>query len=186
MSTSFILAATATTADAGGGAAQEIARTFGWTPQLFFSQVVVFLIVAFMLKKFAFKPMLAMLEQRRATIEQGLKHAEQMKQELANAQVKAQELLGQAGQQATKIVEEARAAAGVVAEQERQRAITDAQNILAKAHDAGEAELSRLKGELRKEFGRLVVQAAARSTGDVLSGDQKNRLAEDAVRQLAA
>jgi len=57
---------------------------------------------------------------------------------------------------------------------------------LAKAREAGDAELARLKGELRKEFGRLVVQAAARSTGGILTSDQQNQLADTAVRQLAA
>lgn len=95
-------------------------------------------------------------------------------------------MIGEAGQKAAKIIEEARAAAGVVAEQERQRAIADAQNILAKAREAGDAEVARLKGELRQEFGRLVVAAADRSTGQVLTADQKGRLADEAVRQLTA
>ena len=166
--------------------ARETGEQFGFNTPLFISQAVSFLIVAFLLHRFAYKPILGQLEERRQKIADGLANAEKSGRELANAQAKAQEVIGQAGQQAAKIIEEARAAAGVVAEQERQKAIADAQNILAKAKDAGEAELVRLKGELRREFGRLVVQAAARSTGDILSGDQKNRLADDAVRQLAA
>jgi len=39
---------------------------------------------------------------------------------------------------------------------------------------------------LRKEFGRLVVQVASQSTGSILTQDQKGRIAEDAVKQLAA
>lgn len=176
-------------AAADGGIMDSVRATgeeFGFNWPLFISQCVSFVIVAFLLHRFAYKPILAQLELRRQKIAEGLANADKAGRELANAQAKAQEVIGQAGQQAAKIIEEARAAAGVVAEQERQKAIADAQNILAKAHEAGEAEVVRLKGELRKEFGRLVVQAAARSTGDVLSTDQKGRVAEDAVRQLAA
>jgi len=61
-----------------------------------------------------------------------------------------------------------------------------ADTLLALARQANDAELARMKGELRQEFGRLVVAAASRSTGEVLSADQKGRLADDAVRQLAA
>ena len=112
--------------------------------------------------------------------------AEKTRVELTNAQSKVQEILGQAGAQANKIIEEARQAASRVGEQERQKAIADAQQILVKAREAGDAELARIKSELRKEFGRLVVQAASRSTGDILTGDQHIQLADTAARQLAA
>ncbi|MBM3871559.1 MAG: F0F1 ATP synthase subunit B, partial [Verrucomicrobia bacterium] len=145
-----------------------------------------FIIVALALKKFAYGPILEMLEQRRTRIAESLANADKIKAELANAQAKTQELIGQASQQATKIIEEARAAAAKVAEAERQKAIADAASIIAKAKQANDAELARMKGELRQEFGRLVVAAASRATGDILNADQKGRLADNAVRQLAA
>lgn len=173
-------------AAAGDNPVKGIAETFGWHPQLFLSQVVLFVLLALILKKFAYAPLLAMLAKRQQQISESIENAEKTRKELASAQVKAQELITQASLQANKIIEEARAAAGVVGEQERQRAVAAAQNIVAKAHEAGAAELAHLKTELRKEFGRLVVQAAARSTGDVLSADQKNRIADESVRQLSA
>lgn len=166
--------------------ARQTGEQFGFNTPLFLSQCVSFVIVAFLLHRFAYRPILAQLELRRQKIAEGLANAEKAARELANAQSKAQEVIGEAGQKAAKIIEEARAAAGVVAEQERQRAIADAQNILAKAREAGDAEVARLKGELRQEFGRLVVAAADRSTGQVLTADQKGRLADEAVRQLTA
>jgi F-type H+-transporting ATPase subunit b len=183
-----ILAAAAAEAaqPAGDNPFQAVAKQFGWEPQLFISQLVLFVLVAAVLAKFAYKPLLAMLEMRRQQIAESLQNAEKTRQELANAQAKAQEILAQAGAQANKIIEETRAAAAKIGEQERQKAVAESQQILAKAHEAGEAELARLKGELRKEFGRLVVQAAAQSTGNILTPDQKGRLAEDAVKQLAA
>lgn len=181
-----MLAAAAPAAHGDQSIPQQIAETFGWNATLFFSQVISFLLVAFLLQKFAYKPILAALEQRRQQIADGLAAAEKSKAELAKAQAKAQEVIAQAGTQANKIIEEARAAAASVGEQERQKAVADAQSILAKAREAGDAELVRLKGELRKEFARLVVQAASRSTGDLLTSDQKTRLADDAVRQLSA
>ena len=143
-------------------------------------------LLAIILKKFAYAPLLAMLEKRKSQIAESIENAEKTRKELANAQAKSQELIGQAGQQAQKIIEEARAAAAKIAEIERQKAIADAASIIAKAKQSNDAELARMKGELRQEFGRLVVAAASRSTGDILSADQKGRLADDAVRQLAA
>ncbi len=169
-----------------GNPVAEIARQFGVTWQLLISQIILFAIVAFALKKFAYGPILEMLEQRRTRIAESLANADRIKTELANAQAKVQEILGQAGTQAQKIIEESRTAAARVSEVERQKAIADAASIIAKAKESNDAELARMKGELRQEFGRLVVAAAGRATGDILNADQKGRLADDAVRQLAA
>jgi len=164
----------------------QIAETFGWNPTLFFSQLISFLLVAFLLHKFAYQPILQVLAERRQKIAEGIASAEKARAELATTHAKIQELLGQAGQQATKIIEEARAAAARVGELETQKAIAAANDIIAKAKVANESELVRMKGELRKEFGRLVVTAAGRASGKILTAEDQNRLAEEANRQLAA
>jgi len=168
------------------GVVQKIVETFGWNPTLFFSQVVSFCVVAFLLHRFAYKPILTVLEERRQKIAESLANAEKIKQELANAQVKAQEILSQASAQANKAIEEARAAAAKVQETETQKAIATASDIIAKAKQASEAELVRMKLELRKEVGRLVVATSAKVTGNILTAEQQTRLAEDTNKQLAA
>ena len=164
----------------------DIANQFGVTWQLLISQIVLFIIVAVALKKFAFGPLQKVLEDRRAKIADGLAAAEKSRAELANAQVKAQELLNQSSAQANKIIEEARAAAAKLAEVETQKAIAAANDIIAKAKVASEAELARMKAELRKEVGRLVVATTAKVTGKILTTDDQTRLAEETNRQLAA
>jgi len=166
--------------------AEQIALEFNFNKQLFSMHFVGFAIVAFALHRWAYTPILKMLDERRNRIAESMANADKIKAELSRAEAKAQEIVRQAGAQANKIIEEARAAALAVGEQERQKAVADAQNILAKAREAGDAELARLKGELRKEFGRLVVEAAARTTGDLLTPDQKGRIADESIRQLSA
>jgi len=168
------------------GMVEKIAQTFGWNPTLFFSQVVSFCIVAFLLHRFAYKPILTVLEERRQKIAEGLANAEKIKQELANAQAKAQEIMSQASAQANKAIEEARAAAAKVQEAETQKAIAAANDIIAKAKQASEAELIRMKAELRKEVGRLVVATSAKVTGGILTAEQQGRLAEETNKQHAA
>ena len=67
-----------------------------------------------------------------------------------------------------------------------QKAIATANEIVAKARQASEAELVRMKAELRKEVGRLVVATSAKVTGNILTPEQQNRLAEDTAKQLAS
>jgi F-type H+-transporting ATPase subunit b len=148
--------------------------------------VVSFCIVAFALHRWAYKPILTVLEERRHKIAEGLANAEKIKQELASAQAKAQEILNQAGAQGAKMIEDARAAAAKVQEVETQKAIAAANDIVAKARQASEAELARMKAELRREVGRLVVSTTAKVTGKVLSPEDQQRLTEETNRQLAA
>lgn len=166
--------------------AVQVARQFGWEPRLFISQLVLFVIVALVLTKFAYKPLLAMLDMRKKQIVESLENAEKTRQELANAQAKAQEILTQASVQANKAIEEARAAAAKVQEQETQKAVAMANDIIVKARQASEAELVRMKAELRKEVGRLVVATSAKVTGGILTAEQQSRLAEETNKQLAA
>ena len=171
---------------AGDNPVAQIADKFGWEPRLFLSQLFLFVVVAIFLGKFAYKPLLAMLEERRRHIVESLENAEKIKQELANAQAKSQEIVNQAGVQANKMIEEARVAAAKVLETESQKAIATASQIIAKAKEASEAELARMKAELRREVGRLVVDTTAKVTGKVLTSDDQQRLAEETNKQLAA
>ncbi|MEQ2006273.1 MAG: ATP synthase F0 subunit B, partial [Limisphaerales bacterium] len=132
-----------------GNPIADIAHQFGVNWQLLISQIILFGIVAFALKKFAYGPILEMLDVRRTRIAESLANADKIKIELAKAQATAQEVIGQASAQAQKIIEESRAAAARVAEVERQKAIADAANIIAKAKESNDAELARMKGELR-------------------------------------
>ena len=169
-----------------GETVKETLQTFGVDWPHFIAQCISFLIVAGGLYKWAYKPVLAVLLARRQRIEQGLKDADQTKKELANAQTKAQEILNQASAQAAKMIEEARAAAARVQEQETQKAVAAAQDIVEKARQAAEAEHARMLTELRREVGRLVVSTTSKVTGKVLTPDDQNRLTEETNRQLAA
>ncbi len=169
-----------------GGMARDTATRFGVDWAHFIAQCLSFGIVAFLLYRFAYQPILAVLAERRQRIAEGQANAEKIKQELAHAQSKAQEIIGEAGQQATRLIEEARAAAAKVQEQEAQKAIATAQAIVDKARQATEAEHARMLAELRREVGRLVVATTAKVTGKILTLEDQQRLAEETNRELAA
>ncbi len=165
---------------------KDTAQRFGVDWPHFVAQVISFCIVAGLLYKFAYQPILKVLEERRGKIAESLANAEKIKQELANAQAKAQEVLNSANAQGNKLIEEARVSAAKVLEVESQKAIATANDIVTKARQASEAELMRMKAELRKEVGRLVVATSAKVTGGILTAEQQNRLAEDTTKQLAS
>jgi F-type H+-transporting ATPase subunit b len=169
----------------GSGPIERIVTTFGvnW-PQLL-AQVVSFCIVCAILYRFAYRRVLEMLEVRRQQIAQGLAHAEQIKAELARTEAQRQEVMAQAHAQASKFIEEARAAAARVREQETEKAIAAAEEIVSKAHEAAVQEHDRMLAELKREVGRLVVQAATTVTGKILTSEDQRRLAEETAKQVA-
>lgn len=173
-------------AAASEGPIAGIAKQFGVTWQLLISQIILFVIVALALKKFAYAPLLKVLEERRQRISESLANAEKIKQELASAQAKAQEILTGANAQANKFLEEARAAAVKVQEAESQKAIAQAEQIITKSRQAAEADYARMLAELRAEVGRLVVETTAKVTGKILTVEDQKRLAEETNKQLAA
>ena len=159
---------------------------FGVDWQHFVAQCISFAIVAFLLQRYAFKPILTMLDERKQRIKESLDNAEKIKRELANTQTRTHEIMVQAGQEAARMIAEARAAAARVQEQETQKAIAAAQAIVDKARQAAQAEHARMLADLRREVGRLVVDTTAKVTGKVLTLDDQKRLAEETSRELAA
>jgi F-type H+-transporting ATPase subunit b len=166
--------------------ASDTAQTFGLDWPHFIAQVISFSLVAFLLIKFAYKPILTVLEERRQRIADGLANADKIKQELARTEAMQREVLDKANVQATKLIEEARAAAARVQEQETQKAIAQAEQIIAKAREATAIERNRMLTDLRREVGTLVVHTASQVIGKVLTPEDQQRLSEEARRQLAA
>ena len=168
-----------------GGPIQEIARTFGVDWPHLIAQIISFSIVCVLLYLFAYKPVLRMLAQRRQLIAQGLANSEQIKAELAKTESQRQTVIAQANVEADHLGEEARAAAARLREQETQKAIAAAEQIMAKAREAAASDRTRMLAQLKREVGRLVVQTTAAITGKVLTTDDQRRLAEETARELA-
>src|SRR3954452_518283 len=165
--------------------ARETAETFGFDWKIFFSQVISFIIVALVLKRFAYKPILAVLEERRQRIQEGLLNAEKIKQQLAEAEQRYAEILAKANAQAQKMIDEARESAAHVAERKQQEAVAAAEQIMTKAHEAAALEHERTMAQLKRELGRLVVDTTAKVTGKVLTNDDQRRLQEEASRHMS-
>jgi len=127
-----------------------------------------------------------MLEERRRRIEEGQLNAEKIKKQLAEAQTKYEEILAKANADSQKLLEEVRASGDRLAEQKRQEAITAAEQITLKAQEAMALERDKSMAEMKRELGRLVVDATSRVTGKVLSPQDHEKINEETARQIAA
>jgi len=167
-----------------GGQIEDIARTFGVDWPHLLAQTISFCIVCILLYRFAYRPILRMLEERRQLIAQGLANSEKIKAELARTEAQRQEVMVKANAQATQFIDEARTVAARLQAQETQKAIAAAEQIMVRAHETAAQEHARVFAELKREVGRLVVQTTAAITGKILTADDQRRLAEETAKQL--
>jgi F-type H+-transporting ATPase subunit b len=171
---------------AGGGEVGAIAQTFGVDWPHLIAQIISFCIVCIILQRFAYKPVLNMLAQRRQQIAQSLADSEKIKADLARSELERQQILTKANDHANHLLEEARMAAARVEHVETQKAVREAEQIVAKAREAAEQERAHMLAELKGEVGRLVVQTTATVAGKVLTDDDQRRLFEETEKQLTA
>jgi F-type H+-transporting ATPase subunit b len=181
----FLLLATAT-AEAEGGTLSKLAGKFGVAWPLFIAQVICFILVMIVLKKYAFGPVQQMLEQRRARIAEGEQKLKQIEQQLAESAQTTAAAIAKANDEAIRMVAEAKQGAAAFSEQKAQEAIAQAQQILVKAEAAAKADRDRLTVELKREFGRLVIATTAQVADKVLTADDQRRLNEAALTKVEA
>ena len=163
----------------------ELLKTFGVTWVAFISQVIIVLVVYFVLKKYAFGPVTDILEQRRERIADGEANLEKIRTELEQAEAKVASMLSDANKDAGRLIEEAKTSAAAVREQKTQDAIHEAGNIIAKAKEASKLEHERLLADLKRDFGRLVIDTTGKVTGKVLDDSDQERINQEAAGQIS-
>lgn len=163
----------------------QITEFFGIKPEFLLAQVINFSIVAFVLWRFAFKPVVATIEERQKQIESGLKYAADMRAKLEQAQFESQHLIQKAQDEAAKIVEETRKSAKEFGDREQKAATERANELIAKAQQVIELERKKMFDEARGEIARLVVSTTQRVLAKELSEADRNRYNESAARELS-
>ncbi len=168
------------------GAVEGFVKQFGLAWPKFFAQVIIFWIVFSILKKYAFGPVLGMLEQRRQRIADGEAKLEKISRDAAEAKQNTQAILDKAEADAARLVKEADDAAKAIQDRRQQEAVASANSIIAKAREAAQLEQEQLMSQLKREFGRMVSDATSRVTGKVLNTDDQTRINQETAAQVSA
>lgn len=166
--------------------ADTLAGQFGVNWTFFIAQVINFIVVAAILWKLAFKPVIRALDERKQKISDGLQFAEEMKVRLAETEKQAAEKLREASDDAAVIVKEARENASTYVERQTQEAVHKAEQIIAKAHEAMALERKQMIAEVRQEVAKLVVLTTGKVLDKELSADEKSRFSEAASQEIYA
>ncbi len=162
----------------------ELFAKLGIDWKLLIANTITFFIVLGLLRKFAYRPLLGMMEKRRQTIDAGLKQAEQAKAELASLTAAKQEVLQEAKTEALKIVHQAKAEAEVVRINVINQAQAEASAVAVRTQQLLERQKQEMVTQAKTELADLVVEATAKVIGEQLDVKLQQRLAAKAIAQL--
>ena len=164
----------------------EMLGKFGVNWPYFIASCINFLLVLWVLRRFAFGPIQAMLEQRRERIAEGEEKLKLIEKQLAESERTTAAAIAKAHDEAVRMINDAKLGAAAFSEQKAQEAIAQAQQILVKAEAAAKADRERLSIELKREFGRLVAATTTQATGKILTADDQRHINETALAEVEA
>jgi F-type H+-transporting ATPase subunit b len=162
----------------------KITQDFGISVPFILAQIVNFLVVAFVLWRFAFKPVLATLDERQKKIAAGLQYTDDMKAKLEAIQQESAATAKKAQAEASRVIDEARKSAKEFLEKQTQESSAKANEILVRAQQVIELEKKKMLAEARTEIARLVVETTQRVLSKELPDADRNRYSEAAAREL--
>ncbi len=156
------------------------------TPQigLLFWTVLIFLVLVFLLAKFAWKPILKMVEERTKNIEDALNSAENAKKEMAGLKAENEQIMKEARAERDKIVREAREMKDRIIEESKETAKAEADKILAQARKLIDDEKRAAMNELKDQVASLSIEIAEKILTKELSDKKKQaELIDDILNQ---
>jgi len=153
-------------------------------PGLIFYTVVTFLLLLYILKKLAWKPILGALEEREKRIQESLESAEKARRESEELLQKQHDMLESARKEAQQILDQSRKAAEATRQEILANARAEAEQMLERAKR--EIALSRDKAieEIRNLAVDLSIAAASKVIRKTLSREEHRRLVEEAIQEM--
>jgi len=153
-------------------------------PGLMIWTIVCFLVVLFVLKKWAFGPIEKTIETRRQRIEDSITEADNARAEARNLLEEHKKLIAQAKSESEEILAEARRVADAQRERVREETEEDRQRRLEETRRQIEQATTQALGQIRDEVGKLSLLAAEKITRKSLTSDDQQRLIDEALAEI--
>ncbi|MBH82544.1 MAG: F0F1 ATP synthase subunit B [Candidatus Neomarinimicrobiota bacterium] len=153
-------------------------------PGLFIWTILTFLILFFVLSKFAWKPLLTLLESRENTIKSSLEDAEKAKQELERLNTESEAIISEARSEAQSIRVEAKSAAEKIKADIMAQAGEDAKKVRDETEKQIQVEKDKAISEVRQEVVGLAITVAEKVIRKNLSKEDNQDLIEDSLKNL--
>ncbi len=147
---------------------------------LFFWQTLLFLLLLFLLRKYAWKPILNAVNEREEGIKNALQSAENAKEEMQNLQADNEKLLKEARQERESMLKEAREMKDKMIADAKEEAQVQASKMIKQAQATIESEKQAAVAELKNQVATLSVDIAEKVVrGELSDKDKQLKLVED-------
>jgi len=162
----------------------EILQTFGVQPTLLIAQIVNFLILLFILKKFLYKPILKVLAQRKEKIAQSLKDVEEIEKRLKEANEEGEKIIQKATQQSQKLIEQGTEISQQIVSEGKQAAEKIIEEANKAAKEAIRHEEENLRKELNNEIAKIVTLSLQKITGKILTKKDQQDILSSSIKDI--
>jgi F-type H+-transporting ATPase subunit b len=159
-------------------------ESLGIDIKLLIAQAVNFLIVMFLLWKFAYTPVLKMLDERKSKIEKGLSDADEAKQSLAKAEAESKKITDKAFAEADEIIKNAKKTASEESAAILEKSNEQSQRLVENARKEADSLKEKVLREAKKEISGLIVTSLNKIVDDELTASQKDSLAKKRLSEL--
>ncbi|MFI5265448.1 MAG: F0F1 ATP synthase subunit B [Candidatus Levyibacteriota bacterium] len=162
----------------------EILNQFGFEPVLFAAQIVNFLILAFVFKKFLYKPILKVLKERQRSIEKGLREAEEAHVTLAAAEEKKDAIIKAASKEAEEILGATKKGAEELKEQILTSAKLEAEKIISNARTQANLSMENVEKRAKKASLDNSMAILDKVLEKMFTRDEKEKILTRSVKTL--
>lgn len=162
----------------------EFIDNFGIQPTLLLAQIVNFLIILFLLRKFFFGPIVKMLESRRAKIEESLKNADLIEERLQKTKEDSAKIIDNARKQAQSLLVDTRQKVDQMLNQASIEARKTMDDTLIAAQAQIQAEKEKVKTEVQEEAMIIISSVIKKVLGRTMSTKEKEQMTKAAVAEM--
>ena len=149
-----------------------------------FAQLIAFVVFVIFCMKFVWPPIIAMLDERKKKIADGLAEAERGKKQHELAEKNAEKKLSAAKQQASEILGQAQKRASEIVDNAKSVAVDEGNRIKEAAHAEVEKEVNRAKEALRGQVSSIAVAGAERILKKEINASSHQDILDDLAAQI--
>lgn len=164
----------------------DILNLFGINPLLLAAQVVNFLILLFILKKFLYGPILKVLATRKETISQSLKNAEEIERRLAGIADKEIESIQTSAKEGENLIKQATESSVRIIEEGRKKYEEIIKSATEDAKQFTQGEKVKLQQEIKENLADLVVTTLQKVLGRTISKTDEKAAIIKAIKEIEA
>ena len=160
----------------------ELINNLGINGKLLLAQIVNFLILLYVLHRFAYKPILKILNERTRKIEEGLSNSEEARKKLLEITEKEKQILNSARKEAHEIINKVQAVASADSKRLAEESEATSKRMIEEARQEIQREKEQIVKEAKEEIGELVILATSKVIGEKLNSEKDKKLIEEVIK----